>query len=806
MKKQLKYAAVTLGAAAGLIGAAYYFLFRRPLPKRSGRIEINGLSGPVEILRDKWGVPHLYAPNEQDIYFAQGFIHAEERLWQMEFNRRLVAGRVSEILGEPAVNLDRWMRTLGMRITATKEAELLESHTRSILEAYSKGVNARIGRGRLPVEFNLLRFKPEPWSIIDSIAWSKMMAWNLSVNWEAELLRSMLIEKLGPEKAAELEPGYFEQWPLVVPPGVKYSQIGTSALNRSDAAKKLSGPGATSGIGSNNWVISGKRTKTGKPLLANDMHLGMSIPAIWFENHLSSGEMDITGVSFPGLPGVISGHNNFVAWGFTNGFPDVQDLYLEHLRKDANGNWQYEYDGNWLDAHVRQETIHIKGKPSVNEEVISTQHGPIINNLWVKDKPEQPLALRWTAYEPSQMMTALYEMNRSQSCEELHTALRNWAVPIQNVVYADTKGNIGYTFPGKIPIRRNGDGRLPVPGWTSDYEWDGYIPFDELPHQFNPENGFIASANNRVVGDDYKHWLGFDFVTGNRAQRIVELINANPSIDSAYIQKMHTDWTSTAAIEVNKFLKTFQSDDPEIRNVLQKMSVWDGTLSIESSEASVYQVFCLKMLELILQPRLGVDLTTRYMGKGPTPVLADGSIFAERAREFLQVQLQKKDSPWFDLGQGEKRDDVVKLALRQAIDFLKDSFGPSFENWKWGKIHTLTFPHILGSVPALKSLFNRGPFPIGGDADTIWNTQSTRHNLAQEILVGPPFRMIVDLGNLAASMSQLVPGQSGHPASPHYADNIQAWLNGDYHPTLFRFSDVKDHAEARLTLLPPAEQ
>ena len=805
MKKQLKIVAVTLGAAAGLFGAAYYLLFRRPLPKHSGKIQVNGLTSSVEILRDQWGVPHIYAPNEQDVYFAQGYIHAEERLWQMEFNRRLVAGRVSELLGEPAINLDRWMRTLGMRNVATQEVELLDAQTRSTLEAYAAGVNARIQRGRLPLEFNLLRFKPEPWTIVDSIAWSKMMAWNLSVNWESEILRSMLIEKLGQEKAAELEPGYFEQWPLIFPPNVSYSKIGVSALDRSANAKKLSGPGATSGVGSNNWVISGKRTATGKPLLANDMHLGLTIPAIWFENHLSSGEMDITGVSFPGVPGIISGHNNFIAWGFTNGFPDVQDLYMEHLRKDSNDAWQYEYDGKWINASVRQEKIIVRGKPPVVEEVIATQHGPIINNMWVGEKPEQPLALRWTAYEPSRMMKALYDMNRAQSCEQLHAALRNWVVPVQNVVYADISGNIGYTYPGKIPLRRNGDGRLPVPGWISDYEWEGYIPFDELPHQFNPENGFIATANNRVVGEDYKYWLGYDFVTGNRAQRIVEMITATPAIDSAYIEKMHIDWVSTAAVEVNKFLKTILTDDPEINNVLEKMRAWDGSLAIDSSAASVYQVFCLKMLELMLTPKLGPDLTARYMGKGPTPVLAEGSIFAERSREFLQVQLQKASSPWFDLGNGENRDDLAKLALRQSIDFLKDSLGPSFENWGWGKIHTVTFPHVLGAVPALKPLFSRGPYPIGGDADTIWNTQSTRYNLAQEVLVGPPFRMIVDLGNLAASKSQLTPGQSGHPTSPHYADNINDWMSGKYHPVLFRFADVKDHAEARLTLLPLEE-
>lgn len=802
MKKFWKFAAITLGAAFGLLGAAYLFLFRRPLPKKSGKIALKGISGSIEILRDRWGVPHIYAPNEEDVFFAQGFVHAEERLWQMEFNRRLVAGRVSEIIGPAAVSLDRWMRTLSMRQAAAVDADLLEGKAKLMLEAYVKGVNGRIERGRLPVEFSLLRIKPEPWTIVDVLAWSKMMAWNLSVNWETEILRAKLIDKLGPELAAELEPGYYNQWPLVMPAGVNYSKIGTSALDNSTKAQKISGPGATSGVGSNNWVLSGKRTSTGMPLLANDMHLGLSIPAIWFENHLSSGEMDISGVSFPGMPGIISGHNNFVAWGFTNGFPDVQDLFIEHIQKDSNGIWQYEYEGKWLPAKVRKEVINVRGETPVIEEVVQTHHGPIINGMLPKELPEDPLALRWTAYEPSRMMQGLYQMNHAQSCQELHAALQFWTVPVQNVVYADTKGNIAYSYPGLVPIRHKGDGRLPVPGWTGEYEWDGFIPYNDLPHQFNPPEGYIASANNRVVGDDYPYWLGYDCVTGSRAQRIRDLILANPLINIQYIQQMHTDQISPAAVEVNKFISTINTEDPELALILQKMRAWDGSLAVSSSQASIYHVMIIKILEMILLPKLGEDLAIRYMGKGPTPVLAEGSLFGERSREFLLVQLQNPASPWFDLGHGETRDIIIEKALRQTVDFLKDSLGPSFSDWSWGKLHTLTFPHVMGANPALKALFNRGPYSIGGDGDTIWSTLATQYDLSNEKLIGPPYRMIVDLGNLSNSFSQLVPGQSGHPASPHYADNIEDWMKGKYHPFLFRFADVKENTEARLTIIP----
>ncbi len=802
MKKRFQVLAILFGAAASAVGAAYYFLFRRPLPEKSGVIKLKGLQNPVEIFRDRWGIPHIYSAEKIDAFFAQGFIHAQERLWQMDFNRRLVAGRVSELFGSPSINLDRWMRTLGMRYVAEKEAELLDPEITSMLDAYAKGVNSCIDRGKLPLEFNLLRYKPEPWTIVDSLSWSKMMAWNLSVNWEAEILRAMLIQKLGPELATELEPGYSPDWPTIIPPGIDYSVIGVDALRKAADGKKFTGPSASQGIGSNNWVISGKLTASGKPLLANDMHLGLTAPAIWYENHLSSRDYEISGVSFPGLPGIISGHNSHVAWGFTNGFPDVQDLYIERLLYHPDGTVSYEYDGQFVPAELRQETIKVRGQSNVTEKVVLTHHGPIINCLWNENPPEQTLALHWTALEPSQMIKALFLMNQAKSCLDLREALRYWNTPVQNVVSADIEGNIAYDYPGAIPIRRKGDGRTPVPGWTSDYEWEGYIPFEELPHQYNPPQGFIATANNCVTNPDYPHWFGSDFANGTRARRITELIINTPKIDVAFIKNMQTDWHSSSAVSVTQALLTLEPVDPEIEIVLRQMRDWDGNLAIDSSQASVYQVFCLKFLELILLPRLGPDLTSRYMGKGPTPVLSEGSIFAEHAREFLLDLLKKESSPWFDLGNGESRAEVMTLALRQAINYLKDNYGPSFKDWHWGRIHTLSFPHVLSAIPALKRLFNRGPYPIGGDGDTIWASLATRFDLTQNTLIGPPYRLIVDFSNFSNCYTQLVPGQSGHPASPHYADNISAWFKGEYHPMMTRFSDIKQNTEAQLRLEP----
>ena len=533
-------------------------LLRTPRPTREGTLTLSGLSNPVEVIRDRWDVPHIYANTLDDVFFAQGFIHAQERFWQMDFNRRLGAGRLSEILGPDAVPLDRWIRTLSVRRVAEAQAKEIKNKATLALEAYAAGVNAFLEQGKMPLEIMILDYQPEPWSPADSLTWVKMMAWDLCVNWEAEILRAQLITKLGPEKAAELEPKPDAVQPCIIPKDIDFSSIGSTALDKADQAKPFTGPTSQEGLGSNNWVLTGARTQTGAPLLANDMHLGMNIPSIWYENHLIAEDLDVTGISFPGIPMVVSGHNQHVAWGFTNGFSDVQDLYIERLRH--NGDLvEYEFKGEWLEAEVIREEIKIKGQPPVFEEVISTHHGPIINSLASDFCGETPLALRWTALEVDGSLQSLYQMNISKNCSEFKEALREWTVPSQNVVYADTYGDIGYILPGKLPIRAKGQGLVPVPGWTGEYEWLGYVPFEELPHISNPEKGFIATANNKVAEDNYPHWIGADYVSGNRAQRIVELIDSQDKMAISDFQKMHLDVVSPYARRVQAVLKKLET-------------------------------------------------------------------------------------------------------------------------------------------------------------------------------------------------------------------------------------------------------
>jgi penicillin amidase len=783
------------------------------LAQTRGTLRLPGLHAPVEVLRDRWGVPHIYGRGIHDLLFAQGFVHAQDRLWQMEFNRRLVAGRLSEVVGQATAPVDCWMRILGMRRAAEAGLGLLRGDIRAELDAYVAGINAFIGRGKLPIEFTLLRYQPEPWAIADSLAWAKMMSWTLSVNWESEILRAQLIARLGPAHAAELEGGWLPDWPTILPAEWRaFSEIGRAALARAEAARPFVGPAPQDGVGSNNWVIAGARTFTHKPLLANDMHLLMAIPSIWYENHLvvqtdapstgSEGELDVTGVTFPGIPYVVAGHNAHVAWGFTNGFPDVQDLYMEHLRRSDDGQVQYEFQGEWRAAQVRREEVRVKGAAPITQEVVSTRHGPIINVLAPDFIGEQPLALRWTSSEPDTLVHAIWGMNRARSCGEFREALRDWAAPAQNTVYADTAGHIGYSFPGKVPIRAKGDGSVPVPGWTGEYEWVGYVPFEELPHLYDPPAGYIVTANNRVAGADYPYFIGHEFCMGDRAQRITELIEARDKINVAYVRRMHFDLVSPTARAIADHISGLVCDDAELMTVAKMMTGWDGDLAADSPQAAIYEVFMRRCIALLLRDKLGADLAARYAGKGPTPGLAGSSFFGQRSWEWLQKTLATPDSHWFDLGHGERRDDIISLALRETVDFLKERLGPASSDWAWGKLHQIRFSHTMGQVAALAPLFNRGPFPLGGDGNTIWATGSGMAALGSDQVVGPPFRLIADLADWRDSSGLLAPGNSGQPGSRHYDDQIGAWFTGEYHPLLFTRGDVEREAVGRLTLMP----
>ena len=534
-----KGTALTAGVLAGLAGLAAATgaaLLHRPLPQTDGTLAAPGLRAPVEIVRDRWGVPHLRAGNNADLFFAQGYVHAQDRLWQMELQRRTALGQLAAIFGPVALDSDRFLRVLGFGRIAREEAAALGDPEREAVVAYCRGVNAFLAanRRRLPLEFAILRCRPRPWEPADVLSFGKVMALDLSNNWTSEIIRARIVATLGATRAALLDPAWADADPLTLPADTTYSaDFGAGALRAAAAAEPFAGE-RDGAQGSNAWVVGGARTASGGPLLANDPHLALTLPALWYENHLSGGDYAVTGASIPGTVGVTIGHNARIAWGVTNGMNDIQDLYIERFDPADRTGARYEFRGAWEEATIVREAIVVRERPPLartRTETVAvrlTRHGPVVSDLLPPGAGHTPdeatLALRWTALEPGRLQRAILALNRAGDWDEFRAALRDWTVPPQNFIYADGAGHIGYALGGAIPIRAQGDGRLPVPGWTGEWEWTGTIPPDEHPHALDPAAGLVVTANNRIVGDDYPHPLPGEWAPGYRAARIRELL------------------------------------------------------------------------------------------------------------------------------------------------------------------------------------------------------------------------------------------------------------------------------------------
>jgi len=819
MTSQWQKTRQTASTLADFSGGMLSLLRHRPQPQKSGTLHLQGLREPVTVITDIYGVPHIYATNEDDLFFAQGFLHAQERLWQMEFNRRLISGRLSEILGKIAIEADRFCRHLGMHRSAVEEATRLSEYNRRVLDAYASGVNSFINTHakKLPVEFQILGCKPALWQASDSIQWAKLMGWSLCGNWETEITRAQLIAKLGVERAAQLESGYDPDHPLVIPSGVAYQGINAGLLEQYQQIKELSGFGTMGG--SNNWAVDGTMTETGFPILCNDPHLGQAVPSIWFECHLLAGDLDVTGASFPGAPGIVIGHNQHIAWGVTNAVSDVQDLYIEKFNPD--NPHQYEYQGEWQEAQVVREEIIIKGEAEpLIEEVRITRHGPIITampNLIPTKRAENngsnsttaglPLALRWTGLEQCNILSSVLKLNRATNWEEFRDALRDWDVPPQNVVYADCEGNIGYVMAGAIPIRSQGQALLPSPGWTGEYEWIGMIPFDELPQSFNPEQHFIVTANNRVVDDSYPYYITNEWLNGYRAQRIRDLLQAKDHKltieDMAHIQ---ADLYALPALEIVPFILRIEANSPQERAAQEILTAWDYTLAPDSIGAAIYTTFLRKLQRMVLDAALGdnEELLNNYLGAGTTLLnMVNG--YASREKPLLIRLLKQHDDRWFEqsvVTNGPKSwDDAITASFHAALDELREKLGSDILRWHYGAIHQMTYNHPLGSVKALAPYLNRGPFEVGGDIDTV-SMGATQPGHPEVVITVPSYRQIIDLANLTRSLSGHAPGQSGLPASKHYDDFIQMWRDVKHHPMLFSKDAIEAHTEGTLNLLP----
>jgi len=811
-----------LTVLVAVLAASVVFTIRRSFPQVSGTLSVPGLTTPVEVIRDRYGVPHIYAQNTDDLFRAQGYVHAQDRFWQMDFWRHTGRGRLSELFGKSLLESDRFLRGMGFERLVEQEIAELDPISKRILDAYSDGVNAYLSERRgseLSLEHGILiwtnrRYEPAPWNPVDSMVWGKVMAWDLGMNLWEETYRSRLLQNLSAEKVQALFPPYPSVNPFILP--------GSGDTNNAEAHSALplvSGidhlltqlPVAhkqEKGIGSNNWVVAGNHTTTGKPVLANDPHLGVQMPSIWHQVHLQcmpvsdDCRLNVAGFSFAGVPGVVIGHNDRIAWGFTNVGPDVMDLYIEKLNPQNTS--QYEVNGKWVNMKLVREEIKISDGTSEPFTIRYTRHGPVIsdfsrsakkiNKTVTAQMPEKyAIALRWTALEPTTVFPAFWKMNLARNWSEFRAAAASFDVPSQNCVYADVDGNIGYQVPGRIPIRAKGDGTYPVPGWTDDYEWTGLIPFEELPSGFNPSQGYVATANNQVAGSDYPHFLAADWDYGWRARRIVEMIEQQKGrINPDAVRKMQRDAKNFNAVYLVPALLELTITDNRLNDARNLLTNWDYQQTANSSAAALFEVFWKNLLAETFHDDLPED--ARPSG-------------GSRTIEIVRQLLSKPDSSWWDNRKTthiEKRDDIFRIAFGKAVTELEQEFGKDSSRWMWGDVHTVSFRNATfgeSGISVLEMLFNRGPFRTGGGSAVV-NATSWDASESYEVDSLPSMRMIIDLSNLNNSLAIHTTGQSGHPYHRHYIDMAGAWSKVEYNSMLWDRDQVEANAEATLLLSP----
>ncbi len=847
-------------------------LVRQSWPQTSGEIRLNGLGAKVEVIRDARGVPQIYADSPDDLFRAQGFVAAQDRFFEMDFRRHVTAGRLSELVGPGGLETDKVVRTLGWRATAEKELGLLAPTTRAYLNAYADGVNDYIGRAASPsdmgLEYAVLAqqvpgYTVEKWSAVDSLAWLKAMGWDLISNYGDELTRARLGTVMSPDRLAVLYPDYAvaghapilgaDEWTpgstpaasaipsalsvtgsagaaapaAPTPPAPVAPTVGTTTALFAGVQQALENVpallGRGDGVGSNSWVVSGAKSTTGKPLLANDPHLSTSIPGIWYQTGLhcrtvsAACPFDVSGFSFSGMPGIIIGHNDSIAWGFTNLAPDVSDFYLE---KVTDGT--YLRDGQQAPLEVTTETIKVAGGNDVKLTVRKTVHGPIISdvidsvgrvgrNALVRLVPQQDtyaVSLAWTGLVPNATADAVFALDTAKDFTSFRAAAAKFAVPAQNLVYADTAGHIGYQAPGLVPIRSTSvpntpPGYWPAPGWDSGYDWKGFVPFDQLPWTYDPPEGMVVTANNQVTAATGPNvpYLTTDWDFGWRSSRIETLLKQTDKVSPERMSQIQNDtYNSFAPTLVQSLLQIDLSGDEFTQQAQQLLGDWDFTQPAEKGKASVraayFNAVWMRVVEYTFNDELPQDLQ------------ADGG---GRYMAAMLGLLKDPTNGWWDdkrtPGLVESRDEILRKALVQARLDLAKHLGKDPVTWTWGELHTLTIKNqVLGgdSVPPLVAkLFNRGPIPLGGGPSIVnangWDASTGTF----EVSKGPSMRMVVDLGNLDASTWVNQTGASGHPYSAHYTDQLDAWAGGETFPWPSSRAAV-DAATAEDLVLSPA--
>ncbi|MEW6126304.1 MAG: penicillin acylase family protein [Acidobacteriota bacterium] len=751
---------------------------RAALAQTSGTIELAGLMKPVEVLRDEWGVPHLYAESQEDLFFAQGFVAAQDRLWQMELWRRTGEGRLSEILGAAYLERDKFARLCRYRGDMQREWQSYAPDTKRIIESFVGGVNAfiELSRHRLPIEFQLTGIQPELWT--PEVCLTRMAGYIMTRNASSEVLRAQLVKLVGAEKAAELlatDP----QTHITIPDGLDLNGIDSRILALASAA---SAPISFGNIeGSNNWVVSGKLSATGKPILANDPHRPILTPSLRYISHLVAPGWNVIGAGEPTIPGIAAGHNERVGFGFTIVGIDQQDLYVEEVNPQ-NPN-EYLYKGKWEKMRVERERLKVKGSADVEAEFKFTRHGAVL----FEDKTlHRAYALKWVGSEPGTAgYLASLSLNRAKNWKAFLKALERWKVPSENLVYADVDGNIGWVAAGLAPVRKNWNGLLPVPGKDGKYEWQGFLPVSELPQSYNPANGFIATANHNILPEGYKHALNFEFSPSFRAIRIKEVLGAGKNFTVEDFKQLQHDETSLVARELVPLMKGVKINDATTREAAEMLLNWNFVMAKESPAAAIFAVWLDKLRPNVFKFAVSAETWKLMGGRFSIPQTI--------------TALKTVDSKIFGANAKAARDAAMIKSLEESVSDLTKRFGADKKSWRWGALHIAEFKHQLSGKLA-GQIFDLPTVTRGGDANTVNATGGG--NFKQN--AGASYRQILDVSNWDNSVAVNVPGQSGQPFSPHYGDLLSYWAEGKYFPLLFSREKIEQHTKERLKLVPKA--
>lgn len=774
-----------------IAGGIFYSMLRSSLPEYSGEIKSEKISSDIEIYFDSLAIPYVFAESDEDVAFALGFLHARERLFFMDLARRAGEGKLSEVFGEETLPFDKMFRTVGIKRKLEKNLSRFDKKVMSILKSYSDGVNKFIedADGNIAPEFDVLGYEPEKWEPIHSLLMIKMMAWELNMSWWIDISFAELIQKLGEDKVLEILPDYPENKPLIVPADYKnYTSIKSGLMETDKRFRKWIGFTGTH-LGSNNWVIDSSLSSSGKPIIANDPHLAFSAPGKWYAVVLNGNDWKAAGVTLPGIPGIAIGKNKNISWTLTNLMNDDTDFYIEKI--DSSGE-KYFVDDEWHSLKIIEDTIFIKDAKEVVYEIKETHRGPIISGihpftlLYNDDKSYLPvISIQWLGNEFSDEMSAFLKINKAKNWNEFKSGVREFTLPAQNFVYGDAEGNIGYVMGAKIPLRKSGNPTLLFDGTTTENDWKGFVPQNQLPAFLNPVNGYIATANNKVT-DDFPHHISNLWEPSSRIDRITELLEEKENHSVEDYKNYQLDMISPYAEEITRFLlNAFEGvkiTDENLKKSIQLLEEWNYELNKSSQTASIYIMFLDKILKNIFYDEMGYELFNKFVFIANVPY-----------RSLLQV-LNDPASTWFDdvnTNRREGRDEIIRKSLADALTQLEQDYGKELVNWQWGEIHQLTFRHpFSGAAGLLDDYINIGPFNVGGDGTTLFNTEYPffqsidsipliKHEKFENVL-GPSMRFIFDFAEPDRFYLVLTTGQSGHTMSDHYSDMTEYWLDGKY--------------------------